>query len=150
MKMCKTELLLLGGIYQFIVMFLSLFNNEISFALGGILYITFWIMVLALTLSLIDQLNFVYKINSTFPRISVFLASIGWIPYFSILYAIFSALTDYMYNSTNSLTILLNNYMPVYDVYMALITLSLLYAFYKVFFKKEDLIMNCYAPTPKA
>ena len=149
MKICKTELLLLGGVYQFLVMMLGLFNNEISYTLGGILYILFWVMVLALSMSFINSINFVYKINDSFPKISVFLASIGWIPYFSVIYALISALTDYMYNGTDQLTIFLNNYMPVYDVYMALITLSLLYAFYKVFFQKQDLKMSCYNLNPK-
>ena len=106
-------------------------------------------MVLALSMSFINSINFVYKINDSFPKISVFLASIGWIPYFSVIYALISALTDYMYNGTDQLTIFLNNYMPVYDVYMALITLSLLYAFYKVFFQKQDLKMSCYNLNPK-
>ena len=76
----------------------------------------------------------------------MFLASIGWIPYFTVIYAVITMLTDYMVTGNDSVTVFLNNYMPVYDVYMALIVLSLLYAMYKVFYKKEDLIMSCYNP----
>ena len=74
---------------------------------------------------------------------SVFVASIGWIPYFTVLYALFSVGVDYMVSGSDSVTVFLNNYMSVYDVYMAAIVISLLYAAYKVFYKKEDLLMVC-------
>ena len=48
-----------------------------------------------------------------------------------------------MVSGSNSVTVFLNNYMSVYDVYMAAIVISLLYAAYKVFYKKEDLLMVC-------
>lgn len=71
------------------------------------------------------------------------MASIGWIPYFTVLYALISTGVDYMVSGSNSVTVFLNNYMSVYDVYMAAIVISLLYAAYKVFYKKEDLLMVC-------
>ena len=114
MKLCRDELLLLGGIYQVAALIVSLFTS-----------------------------GFVFQLNDRFPRISVFLASIGWIPYFAVLYALFSAAVDFMVSGSDSVTVFLNNYMPVYDVYMAAIILSLLYAAYKVFYKKEDLAMTC-------
>ena len=54
-----------------------------------------------------------------------------------------STAVDFMIFGSDSITVFLNNYMPVYDVYMAAIVLSLLYAAYKVFYKKEDLLMTC-------
>ena len=144
MKICKTELLLLGGTYQILFMLISMFDNAIAFSLASMLYILFWISVLALSLAFVNSWNFIHNLNSKFPRLSVFLASIGWIPYFQAIYALTSSITDYYYTSPDSLTIILNNYMPVYDVYMSLIVLSLFYAIYKVFYKKEDLTLSCY------
>lgn len=146
MKMCKSELLLLGGMYQVLAFILAMFNTEFAYATGGVLYILFWVAVLALSMSFVASWGFVHRMNENFPKISVFLASIGWIPYFTVIYAILTMLTDYMVTGNDSVTVFLNNYMPVYDVYMALIVLSLLYAMYKVFYKKEDLIMSCYNP----
>lgn len=144
--MCKSELLLLGGMYQVLAFILAMFNTEFAYATGGVLYILFWVAVLALSMSFVASWGFVHRMNENFPKISVFLASIGWIPYFTVIYAILTMLTDYMVTGNDSVTVFLNNYMPVYDVYMALIVLSLLYAMYKVFYKKEDLIMSCYNP----
>lgn len=146
MKMCKSELLLLGGMYQVLAFILAMFNTEFAYATGGVLYILFWVAVLALSMSFVASWGFVHRMNENFPKISVFLASIGWIPYFTVIYAVLTMLTDYMVTGNDSVTVFLNNYMPVYDVYMALIVLSLLYAMYKVFYKKEDLIMSCYNP----
>lgn len=146
MKMCKSELLLLGGMYQVLAFILAMFNTEFAYATGGVLYILFWVAVLALSMSFVASWGFVHKMNENFPKISVFLASIGWIPYFTVIYAILTMLVDYMVTGNDSVTVFLNNYMPVYDVYMALIVLSLLYAMYKVFYKKEDLVMSCYNP----
>ncbi|MBR5599569.1 MAG: hypothetical protein IKW39_05965 [Alphaproteobacteria bacterium] len=144
MKICKTELLLLGGAYQVLFMIISSFNSDIAFALASILYILFWVSVLALSLAFVNSWGYVYKLNNNFPRLSVFLASIGWIPYFQAIYSLISSMTDYYYVTPNSLTIVLNNFMPIYDIYMALIVLSLVYATYKVFYKKEDLTLSCY------
>ena len=144
--MCKSELLLLGGMYQVLAFILAMFNTEFAYATGGVLYILFWVAVLALSMSFVASWGFVHKMNENFPKISVFLASIGWIPYFTVIYAILTMLVDYMVTGNDSVTVFLNNYMPVYDVYMALIVLSLLYAMYKVFYKKEDLVMSCYNP----
>lgn len=144
MKICKSELLLLGGMYQVLALILGMFNNEFVYAMGGILYILFWVAVLFMSLSVVSSWGFVHKMNESFPRISVFLASIGWIPYFAVIYAVVSMVVDYIVTGSDSVTVFLNNYMPVYDVYMALIVFSLLYAAYKVFYKKEDLAMSCY------
>lgn len=144
MKICRNELLLLGGMYQVAALILGLFNSEFAYALGGVLYILFWVAVLALSISFVSSWGFVHRMNEMFPRISVFLASIGWIPYFAVIYALISLAVDYFVTGSDSMTVFLNNYMPVYDVYMAAIVLSLLYAAYKVFYKKEDLIMSCY------
>ncbi len=144
--MCKSELLLLGGMYQVLAFILAMFNTEFAYATGGVLYILFWVAVLALSMSFVASWGFVHRMNENFPKISVFLASIGWIPYFTVIYAILTMLVDYMVTGNDSVTVFLNNYMPVYDVYMALIVLSLLYAMYKVFYKKEDLVMSCYNP----
>ncbi len=144
MKICKSELLLLGGMYQVLALILGMFNNEFVYAMGGILYILFWVAVLFMSLSVVSSWGFVHKMNESFPRISVFLASIGWIPYFAVIYAVISMVVDYIVTGSDSVTVFLNNYMPVYDVYMALIVFSLLYAGYKVFYKKEDLAMSCY------
>lgn len=144
--MCKSELLLLGGMYQVLAFILAMFNTEFAYATGGVLYILFWVAVLALSMSFVASWGFVHRMNENFPKISVFLASIGWIPYFTVIYAVLTMLTDYMVTGNDSVTVFLNNYMPVYDVYMALIVLSLFYAMYKVFYKKEDLIMSCYNP----
>ena len=141
MKLCRDELLLLGGIYQVAALIVSLFTSDIAYAVNGVLYILFWIAVLAIAFNWVP--GFVFQLNDRFPRISVFLASIGWIPYFAVLYALFSAAVDFMVSGSDSVTVFLNNYMPVYDVYMAAIFLSLLYAAYKVFYKKEDLAMTC-------
>ena len=144
MKICRNELLLLGGMYQFLAFIIALFNTQISYAMGGVLYVLFWLAVLALSLSFISSWGFVHRMNEGFPRLSVFLASIGWIPYFSVIYALISYVVDLFVTGSDSVTAFLNNYMPVYDVYMAAIVLSLLYAAYKVFYKKEDLAMSCY------
>ena len=144
MKICKNELLLLGGMYQLVAIILSLFNTEMAYVTSGILYILFWIAVLALSMAFVSSWGFVHKMNNMMPRLSVFLASIGWIPYFTVLYAILSVIVDYIVTGSDSVTVFLNNYMPVYQVYQAAVILSLLYAAYKVFYKKEDLIMSCY------
>lgn len=149
MKICKTELLLLGGAYQVLFMLLSMFENDITFAIASTLYILFWVSVLMLSLAFVNSWGFVYKLNDKFPRLSVFLASIGWIPYFQAIYALIGSATDYYYVTPDSLTIILNNYMPIYDIYMALILFSLVYATYKVFYKKEDLHLSCYNFNPK-
>ena len=115
MKICRNELLLLGGMYQLFAFIVAMFNNQIAYAMGGVLYVLFWVAVLALSMSFIASWGFVHRMNENFPRLSVFLVSIGWIPYFSVIYAIIS-----------------------------LIVLSLLYAAYKVFYKGEDLAMSCY------
>ncbi len=143
MKICKKELLLLGGMYQILAIIFNLFDNEIALTMGAILYVLFWVAVLFMSMSLIPSWEFVHKTNHNFPRLSVFLASIGWIPYFSVIYSVITVISDYIVNGSNSLTVFLNNYMPVYDVFLSLVCLSLLYAFYKVFFKKEHLNMSC-------
>ena len=143
MRLCKNELLLLGGVYQILATISLWFNTEMSYTVSGILYILFWTAVLALSLSFVSSWNFVHRMNETFPRLSVFLAAIGWIPYFSVLYTLLTLATDYISNGSDSLTAYLNNYMPVYDVYMGAVALSVLYAIYKVFIKKEDLDMSC-------
>lgn len=141
MKLCKDELLLFGGMYQVAALIISLFTSEIAYAINGFLYIVFWLAVLAIAFNWVPR--FVFQMNDRFPRMSVFMASIGWIPYFTVLYALFSAGVDYMVSGSDSVTVFLNNYMPLYDVYMAAIVISLLYAAYKVFYKKEDLLMAC-------
>ena len=144
MKICKSELLLLGGMYQILAFILSYIDTPLADATLGILYIMFWIAVLAMSLSIINTWGFVHRTNEAFPKISVFLASIGWIPYFSVIYAFLTVIIDYMVTGSNSLTVFLNNYMPVVSVYLSLIALSLIYAIYKVFYKHEDLNMSCY------
>lgn len=141
MRLCKDELLLLGGMYQVAALIISLFTSEIAYAINGFLYIVFWLAVLAIAFNWVPR--FVFQMNDRFPRMSVFMASIGWIPYFTVVYALFSAGVDYMVPGSDSVTVFLNNYMPLYDVYMAAIVISLLYAAYKVFYKKEDLLMAC-------
>lgn len=141
MRLCKDELLLLGGMYQVAALIISLFTSEIAYAINGFLYIVFWLAVLAIAFNWVPR--FVFQMNDRFPRMSVFMASIGWIPYFTVVYALFSAGVDYMVSGSDSVTVFLNNYMPLYDVYMAAIVISLLYAAYKVFYKKEDLLMAC-------
>lgn len=143
MKICRNELLLMGGMYQILAFIFAFFNTDMTYAMGGVLYVMFWVAVLALSLALVPSWGFVHGMNDTFPRLSVFLASIGWIPYFSVLYALVSWGMDYMVSGTDSVTVFLNNYVPIYDVYMTAIVLSLLYAAYKVFVKGEDLEMHC-------
>lgn len=144
MKICKNELLLLGGMYQVVAIGLSLFNTEVAYITSGVLYILFWIAVFSLSMAFVSSWGFVYKMNNMMPRLSVFLAAIGWIPYFTIFYALLSVVVDYIVTGSDSVTVFLNNYMPVYQVYQAAVVLSLLYASYKVFYKKEDLVMSCY------
>ena len=141
MKVCKDELFLLGGMYQVFALIISLFASEIAYVINGLLYIVFWLIVLAMAFNWVPR--FVFQMNDKFPRLSVFMASIGWIPYFTVLYALFSLGVDYMVSGSDSVTVFLNNFMPVYDVYLAAIVISLLYAVYKVFYKKEDLLMFC-------
>ena len=75
MKLCRDELLLLGGIYQVAALIVSLFTSDIAYAVNGVLYILFWIAVLAIAFNWVP--GFVFQLNDRFPRISVFLASIG-------------------------------------------------------------------------
>ncbi len=142
MKICTNELLLLGGIYQVAAFIIALFTSDVAYMANGILYILFWLAVLAIAFNWVP--GFVHQLNEHFPRISVFMASIGWIPYFAVLYALISLGVDYVVSGSDSVTVFINNYMPVYDIYMAAIFLSLVYAAYKVFYKKEDLVMDCY------
>ena len=123
------------------MMAISLWTSEIAYAANGVLYLLFWIAVLAIVFNWVPE--FVFQLNDSFPRVSVFLASIGWVPYFTVLYALLSSGVDYMVSGSDSVTVFLNNYMPVFEVYMAAIIISLLYAAYKVFYKKEDLLMTC-------
>ena len=142
MKICRNELLLMGGMYQVLAFVFALFNTEISLAMLGVLYVLFWVAVLAMSVALVPSWAFVHKMNDTFPKISLFLASIGWIPYFAVFYAILSYVVDLFVNGSDSITAFLNNYVPTYDVYMAAIVLSLLYAAYRAF-RGEDLEMSC-------
>lgn len=141
MRLCKDEFLLLGGMFQATALMISLFMSEMAYAVIGLLYICFWLAVVAIVFNWVPK--FVFQMNDRFPRISVFLASIGWIPYFTVLYALVSTGVDFLVSGSDSITVFLNNYMSVYDVYMAAIVISLLYAAYKVFYKKEDLLMVC-------
>lgn len=143
MKICRSELLLMGGMYQILAFIIALFSTDISFAMNGVLYVLFWAAVLALSFSFVSSWGFVYKMNDNFPRLSVFLASIGWIPYFSVLYALITWGVDSMTSTVDSVTLFLNNYMPVYDVFIGAVVLSLLYATYKVFIRGEELEMSC-------
>lgn len=143
MKICRSELLLMGGMYQILAFIIALSSSEISFAMNGVLYVLFWAAVLALSFSFVSSWGFVYKMNDNFPKLSVFLASIGWIPYFSVLYALITWGVDAMTSTVDSVTLFLNNYMPVYDVFVGAVILSLLYATYKVFIKREELEMSC-------
>ena len=143
MKICRNELLLMGGMYQVLAFLFAWFNNEITYAMGGMLYVLFWVAVLALSLALVPSWGFVHRMNESFPRISVFLASIGWIPYFSVFYAVMAWIVDYFATTPDTMTAYLNAFMPVYDIYMAAIIISLLYAAYKVFARGEDLVMHC-------
>jgi hypothetical protein len=145
MKICRNELLLLGGLYQVTAFILALTNSSVAYATIGVLYLLFWLAVLALSLNFVSAWKFVYHLNENLPRLSVFLASVGWIPYFTIIYVLTSVGVDYFSNGADNLTLFLDKYIPVYDVYMAAIGLSILYAAYKVFFKKEDLVMSCAA-----
>ncbi len=141
MRLCKDELLLLGGMFQVTALCISLFMSEIAYAIIGLLYICFWLAVVAIVFNWVPK--FVFQMNDKFPRISVFMASIGWIPYFTVFYALFSTGVDFIVSGSDSITVFLNNYMPLYDVYKMAIGISLLYAAYKVFYKKEDLLMAC-------
>lgn len=141
MKFCRDEMLLLGGMYQVAALIVSLLTFDISGVLNGILYILFWLAVLAIAFNWVPK--FVFKMNDAFPRVSVFLASIGWIPYFAVLYALLTVGVDFMVSGSNSVTLFLSNYMPVYEVYLAAVLLSLVYAAYKVFYKEENLAMAC-------
>ena len=141
MRLCKDELLLLGGMFQVTALVISLFMSEIAYAFIGLLYIAFWLAVVAIVFNWVPK--FVFQMNDRFPRISVFLASIGWIPYFTVLYALVSTGVDFLVSGSDSITVFLNNYMPLYDVYKIAVMISLLYAVYKVFYKKEDLLMAC-------
>jgi hypothetical protein len=143
MKICRSELLLMGGMYQILAFIIAMFSSEISFAMNGVLYVLFWAAVFALSFSFVSSWGFVYKMNDNFPRLSVFLASIGWIPYFSVLYALITWGVDTMTSTADSVTLFLNNYMPVYDVFVGAVVLSLLYATYKVFIRGEELEMSC-------
>ena len=145
MKLCRNELLLMGGMYQILAFVFALFNTELSVAMIGVLYVLFWVAVLTMSMALIPSWGFVHKMNDMFPKISVFLASIGWIPYFAVFYALLTYTVDFFVNGSDSVTAYLNNFMPVFDVYMAAIVLSLLYATYRVF-KGENLEMSCWAP----
>ena len=144
MRLCKNELLLMGGMYQILAVVLAFSGSEIAVAMGGVLYILFWAAVLALSLALVSSWNFVHQMNENFPRISLFLASIGWIPYFTVFYALLTYVVDFFVNGTDSITVFLNNIVAVNDVYFAAIVLSLLYATYRVF-KGENLEMSCWA-----
>lgn len=141
MRLCKDEFLLLGGMFQATALMISLFISEMAYAVIGLLYICFWLAVVAIVFNWVPK--FVFQMNDRFPRISVFLASIGWIPYFTVLYALVSTGVDFLVSGSDSITVFLNNYMPLYDVYKIAVMISLLYAAYKVFYKKEDLLMVC-------
>ena len=69
MKLCRDELLLLGGIYQVAALIVSLFTSDIAYAVNGVLYILFWIAVLAIAFNWVP--GFVFQLNDRFPRISV-------------------------------------------------------------------------------
>ena len=43
MKICRNELLLLGGMYQLAAFIIALFNTQLSYAMGGVLYVLFWV-----------------------------------------------------------------------------------------------------------
>ena len=47
MKICRNELLLLGGMYQLVAFIVAMFNSQFAYAMGGVLYILFWVAVYA-------------------------------------------------------------------------------------------------------
>ena len=145
MRLCKNELLLMGGMYQVLVFILAMFGSEITMAMSGVLYILFWAAVLALSMAVIPSFEFVHHMNERFPRISLFLASIGWIPYFTVFYALLTYAVDFFVSGSDSITVYLNGIIAIEDVYFAAIVLSLLYATYRMF-KGESLEMSCYSP----
>lgn len=145
MRLCKNELLLMGGMYQILAFILAFSGSDIAIAMGGVLYILFWAAVLALSLALVSSWDFVHQMNEHFPKISLFLASIGWIPYFTVFYALLTYVVDFFVNGADSITVFLNHIVAVNDVFFAAIVLSLLYATYRVF-KGENLEMSCWAP----
>ena len=61
MKLCRDELLLLGGIYQVAALIVSLFTSDIAYAVNGVLYILFWIAVLAIAFNWVP--GFVFSIE---------------------------------------------------------------------------------------
>lgn len=132
----------MGGMYQILAFLLAFSGSDIAAAMGGILYVLFWAAVLALSLALVPSWEFVHNMNDRFPKISLFLASIGWIPYFTVFYALLTYVVDFFVNGTDSITVYLNHFVAVGDVYFAAIVLSLLYATYRMF-KGEDLEMSC-------
>ena len=64
MKLCRDELLLLGGIYQVAALIVSLFTSDIAYAVNGVLYILFWIAVLAIAFNWVP--GFVFQLNELF------------------------------------------------------------------------------------
>lgn len=64
MKLCRDELLLLGGIYQVAALIVSLFTSDIAYAVNGVLYILFWIAVLAIAFNWVP--GFVFQLNDRF------------------------------------------------------------------------------------
>ena len=86
MKLWSKEALVLGGIYSVInTPFVYTYNETI----GQIASILFYIFALcALLLCLNKTPKFITHIINTYPKISYYLAAIGWIPYFAILFVV--------------------------------------------------------------
>lgn len=70
MRLCKDEFLLLGGMFQATALMISLFMSEMVYAVIGLLYICFWLAVVAIVFNWVPK--FVFRMNDRFPRISVF------------------------------------------------------------------------------
>ncbi|MBO5039406.1 MAG: hypothetical protein J6C85_08170 [Alphaproteobacteria bacterium] len=133
MKSHIKDILLLGGIY-FIGSTVLAFFPTLNIA------DTIWLLLAVIALIILifkKRLSFLEKLKNTLPRLSFFLTAIGWLPYVATSVSFLLLAIHLIFTNQIPLYLLQNIYIISEYIYAALFLLSLIYAAYRVFYKKE-------------
>lgn len=130
MKILSKDGLVLGGIY-FVISFPFLFmNNSLTDFISAILFFGFVYFAILLQFNKVP--HFIKLFHAKFPKLSIYIEALGWIPYTEIiigalliLFSLFFITDDY------KLAWLLPYVNYLYIVFYTMIFVSLIYGFRK-------------------
>jgi len=140
MKVCLKEILVTGGIYGVLVVpfvYVSyLFDSGFDFGFNaGSMFLLFMFVCCAVRLCLNSNPVFIADLMESYPTITYYLSSFGWVPYFIFVYLamVFGLgyVVDFSYKETSILA------MMFYDVVMIGVPVSLLTAFVMTFTEEK-------------